>query len=186
MICQVCKGLSSPQRFDQATHLRAPLDSTAIDPITRSPHKHETGKIENLSRSYLCLEHSTWARWRRSWLTQDGTPFLIVLPSTCSAWWRLASCSPYTIMGETSSPIHHYGRDPFRQIFIWPQSPNGWQASSKGFFRDAYLELPLLKLDDEHHLTSSTMGYMKSFFWCMPMERYLNTNRNATHTHIMG
>jgi len=37
MICQVCKGLSSPQRFDQVTHLRAPLDSTAIDPITRSP-----------------------------------------------------------------------------------------------------------------------------------------------------
>ena len=26
--CQVCKGLSSPQRCDQVTHLRAPLDST--------------------------------------------------------------------------------------------------------------------------------------------------------------
>ena len=37
---------------------RAPLDSTVIYPITRSPNKHhETGKRENLSRSYLCLEH---------------------------------------------------------------------------------------------------------------------------------
>ena len=37
---------------------RAPLDSTVIYPITRSPNKHhETGKKENLSRSYLCLEH---------------------------------------------------------------------------------------------------------------------------------
>ena len=37
---------------------RAPLDSTAIDPITRSPNYHnETGKIENLSRANLCLAH---------------------------------------------------------------------------------------------------------------------------------
>ena len=36
------------ERYDQATHLRAPLDSTAIDPITRSPNYHqETGKMEN-------------------------------------------------------------------------------------------------------------------------------------------
>ena len=45
MICQVCKDLSSPQRFDQVTHLRAPLDSTAIDSITRSlirPVKYKT------------------------------------------------------------------------------------------------------------------------------------------------
>ena len=37
---------------------RAPLDSTAIDPITRSPnYYHETGKIENLSRANLFLAH---------------------------------------------------------------------------------------------------------------------------------
>ena len=36
----------------------SPLDSTAIDPITRSPtYHHETGKMENLSRSNLCLAH---------------------------------------------------------------------------------------------------------------------------------
>ena len=38
MICQVCKGLSSPQRCDQVTRLRAPLDSAVIYPITRSPN----------------------------------------------------------------------------------------------------------------------------------------------------
>ena len=43
---------------DQATNLRAPLDSTANDPITRSPnYHHETGKIENLSRENLFLAH---------------------------------------------------------------------------------------------------------------------------------
>ena len=35
------------------------IDSVAIDPITRSPnYHHETGKIENLSRTNLCLAHS--------------------------------------------------------------------------------------------------------------------------------
>ena len=39
--------------------LESPLDSTAIDPITRSPnYHHETGKIENLSKPKLCLEQS--------------------------------------------------------------------------------------------------------------------------------
>ena len=38
--------------------IESPLDSTAIDPITRSPnYHHETGKIENLSRANLCLAH---------------------------------------------------------------------------------------------------------------------------------
>ena len=37
---------------------RAPLDSMAIDPITRSPnYHHETGKIENLSRANICIAH---------------------------------------------------------------------------------------------------------------------------------
>ena len=46
------------EQYDQATNLRAPLDSTTIDPITRSPnYHHETGKIEDLSRENLCLAH---------------------------------------------------------------------------------------------------------------------------------
>ena len=40
MICQVYKGLSSPQRYDKVTHSRAPLDSTPIYPITRSPENN--------------------------------------------------------------------------------------------------------------------------------------------------
>ena len=57
--------MPSMQRFELSLNdaiklltSRAPLDSTVIYPITRSPNKHhETGKRENLSRSYLCLEH---------------------------------------------------------------------------------------------------------------------------------
>ena len=56
---------------------RAPLDSTAIYPITRSPNNHhETGKQENLSRSYLCLAHSTWARWWRHLFSSRWNTFL--------------------------------------------------------------------------------------------------------------
>ena len=54
------------QRFVLSTTIRSrytvesPLDSTAIYPITRYLNKHhETGKIESLSRSYLCLAHNT-------------------------------------------------------------------------------------------------------------------------------
>jgi hypothetical protein len=42
---KVCKGLSSLRRCDQVTQPKAPLDSAAIYPITRSPNKHlETSK----------------------------------------------------------------------------------------------------------------------------------------------
>ena len=55
---QGCNGLSSLLTIRSSYSLRAPLDSTAIDPITRSPnYHHETGKIENLSRANLCLAH---------------------------------------------------------------------------------------------------------------------------------
>jgi hypothetical protein len=44
-ICKVCKGLSSLRQCDQVTQPKAPLDSTAIYPITQSPNTHlETGK----------------------------------------------------------------------------------------------------------------------------------------------
>ena len=55
---QGCNGLSSVWTIWSSYSSRAPLDSTAIDPITRSPnYHHETGKIENLSRENLCLAH---------------------------------------------------------------------------------------------------------------------------------
>jgi hypothetical protein len=43
--CKVFKGLSSLRRCDQVTQPKAPLDSTLIYIIIRSPNKHlETGK----------------------------------------------------------------------------------------------------------------------------------------------
>ena len=59
------------QRFELSTtdtlkaHLRAPLDSTVSYPKT-------------LSISYLCLAHNP-LEWWRTWSSQDGSPFLIVL-----------------------------------------------------------------------------------------------------------
>ena len=141
--CKECKGLSSLRTMRTSYSPESPLDSTAIKPITRSPNKLlETGKMENLSRSYLWLVHSTWARWWRSRPPQDGTPFLISF-----AWWRLANCSP----------ILHYGKASFRSIFTCPLTNNGWQASSMWSSR-FHLELALLKLNDDQHLMSSTHG----------------------------
>ena len=55
---QGCNGLSSLPTIRSSYSSGAPLDSTAIDPITRSPnYHHETDKIENLSRENLCLAH---------------------------------------------------------------------------------------------------------------------------------
>ena len=49
---------SSSSSSGPCARQRFALDSTAIDPITRSPnYHHETGKIENLSRANLCLAH---------------------------------------------------------------------------------------------------------------------------------
>ena len=85
MICQVCKGLSSPKECDQVNNLRAPLDSTPIYPIA-------------LSRSYLCLEHSTWVRWWLSWSLQvDHLSWLCLL---AHAWWRLLQMLPHTPLWE--------------------------------------------------------------------------------------
>ena len=81
------------------------------------------------------------------------------------------------------SPIRHYGGGSFKSIFTWSLSPKGWQASSMWSFWDAPLGLSLLHFDDDHHLTSSTMGYMNSSFWCKPMERYITPHRYTTHTY---
>ena len=97
MICQICKGLSSPRRCDQVTHSRAPLDSTVNYPITRSPNKHhETGKIENLSRSYLCLEHIPLE------LDDDDLDHLKMehLFLDCSSLVKTCKLLPHTHMGE--------------------------------------------------------------------------------------
>jgi hypothetical protein len=53
------KVLSLSEQYNLVTHSRAPLDSTATDPKTRSPKHHETSKKETLPRLYLCLVHSS-------------------------------------------------------------------------------------------------------------------------------
>jgi hypothetical protein len=103
---------------------------------------------ETLSRLYLCLAHSTWARWWRSWSSQVGLPFLIAL-----AWWSLADCSP----------ILHYGWETSRIIFTCPFPPNGHRTSSIWYLLDAYLELAL-RLDE--HCTSSSSFIMMISWEC--------------------
>jgi hypothetical protein len=109
------------------------------------PH-YEAGKKEILSRTYLSLAHYTWARWWRSWSSQVGLPFLIVL-----ARWSLADCSP----------ILHYGRDTSRNIFTCPLPPNGHRASSKWYILEAYLELALRL--NQHCTSSSSFIIMMSW-----------------------
>src|SRR3954466_16303355 len=72
------------QRFELSPNdvtellLREPLLIVRLSILNPFSHtQRETGKRENLSRLYLCLEHSTLARCRRSCPSQDGTPFLI-------------------------------------------------------------------------------------------------------------
>jgi hypothetical protein len=112
------------------------------------PKNYETGKKETLSKSYLCLAHSTWARWWRSWSSQVGLPFMIVL-----ARWSLADCSA----------ILHYGRDTSRNIFTCSLPQNGHQASSKWYLLYAYLELAL-RIDQ--HCTSSSSFLMMMSWEC--------------------
>ena len=78
MICQVCKGLSSPQRCDQFTHSRAPLDSTYQDhtfalsiPLELDDDDVDSLKLEHLSWSCL-LAHAWWRLLQNSPIHQYG------------------------------------------------------------------------------------------------------------------
>ena len=105
MIHQKCKGLSSPQRCDQVTHLRAPLDSTVIYPITRSlNYHHETGKIEKLSTSYLFLAHNPLELDDDDLdsLKLDHLSWLCML---AHAWWRLLQILPHTSLWESLAKL---------------------------------------------------------------------------------
>jgi hypothetical protein len=56
---QGCNVLSSLRMIRSSYSFESPLDSTAIDPTTRSPYyHHETDKIKNLSRANLYLAQS--------------------------------------------------------------------------------------------------------------------------------
>ena len=150
---QGCNGLSSLWTIRSSYSSRAPLDSTAIDPITQSPnYHHETGKIENLSRANLCLAHGPLE------LDDDDLDSLKLDHLSWLCWldedWWIAP--PYSTMGEplfrTSSQVHchHKGR----------------QASSIWSLRDAPLELAHGNLDDDHHLMSSFSWVV----WYLPLD----------------
>ena len=99
MRSQVCKGLSSPQRCDKVTHSRAPLDSTPIYPITRSP-ENNARPVEK--KTY---QDHTFALRIPLELDDDDLDslklehLLIVLAST-SLMETSPNASPYTMMGE--------------------------------------------------------------------------------------
>ena len=119
--------------------LREPLlivRLSILNPV--SHHHHETGKRENLSRSYLCLAHSTWARWWRSCPSQVGTPFLIAYSCSC--------------LMKTHKLLTHtqYGRDSFRHIFTYPfPSSICGKLQAYSFFEMSILNLhfALIKLE---------------------------------------
>ena len=139
MICQVCKGLSSPQWCDQVTNLRTPLDNTPIYPIA-------------LSRSYLCLEHSTWVRWWLSWSLQ--VVHLSWLRVQAHAWWRLLQILPHA----------HNGRVSLSSIFMYPL-----QAPSIGSLQEASLGLGLAQL------------IFSSLRWCLESSRHTCNKLHSTH-----
>ena len=128
---QVCKGLSSLWRCDQVTQPKAPLDSAAIYPITRSPNNHlETGERKNLARPYLCLAHPAWSWW---WCFMLHSSQNASLDHCCFV--KTHDLLPHTPLWD--SFIKH--------IFTCPLYSYGWQASSILSSWDAHLELALLQ-----------------------------------------
>ena len=99
-------------------------------------------------------------------ISSSWTTFLDRAPLGEDLW----IAPPYATMGETLLSTSSLGL--FLQI--------GCQALSIWSYRDACLELAL---DDDHHLTSSSTGYMRSPFWCKPMGRYLTQHRDSTHIY---
>ena len=153
MICQLCKGLSSPQWCDQVTHLKAPLDSTPIYPIA-------------LSRSYLCIEHSTWVGWRLFWSLQVVHLSLIARPRTClmktftnthpcSQWESLAKLRLHVSIASSKDRISS-------KSFFWSCTSYPWWRSPHDVILHELYEI---------------------FIWCKPMGRYLTLHKDTTHTY---
>ena len=97
---QGCNGLSSRWTIRSSYSLESPLDSTTIDPITRSPnYHHETGKIENLSRENLCLAHSPLE------LDDDILDFLTTFLD-CVGLTKTSRLLPHTPLWVSHSSAH--------------------------------------------------------------------------------
>ena len=125
----------------------------------------------------LPCAYSAWARWWQSCSSQDGPSFLITL-----TWWRLPNCSPILL----------WVRLLFVQVFTYPWSPYGWQASSKWSLLDAHLELALHLTEHVHYyktftIISHVLNYLgfTSFLIMMMSWRYtlwLTPSFSSRHT----
>ena len=138
------------ERYDQVTHLRAPLDSTAIDPKPGLPTKNMRPVKE---KTY---QEQTFALRNPLELDDDDLD-LLKLEHLC--WLRsLGEASqiapPYSTMGKPllgiSSLVHYLQMEDELQAY--------------DIFEMAHLESWLLIHDDDHHLTSSSHGLYESFF----------------------
>ena len=103
MKCQICKDLSSPQRCDQITHLRAPLDSTpsnltqsptnTMRPVKKKTYQDHTFalriplELDDDDLDSLKLEHLSWL-------------CLLAHP-----WWRHLQMLPHTPLWERLAKI---------------------------------------------------------------------------------
>ena len=97
---------------------RAPLDSTAIYPITRSPtNTMRPVKDKTYQDHTFALRIPLELDYDDLCSPQDGTPFLIVFACTCLTKTHISS-HPYSIW---ESLIWH--------IFTYPLPSSIWQAS---------------------------------------------------------
>jgi hypothetical protein len=81
--------------------------------------------------------------------------------------------------------INHYGIASLTHVLTIPLSPNGRQSSSIWFSRDAYLELALLNLYDDHHLMSSSHGLYVISLLMHTHGTIPNPHRQHKHTYVM-
>ena len=170
MGCKACKGLSSLTRCDQVTQLKAPLDSAAIYPITRSLNKHlETGKKENLARPYLCLAHPAWSWWQRFKLHSSRNASL----DHC-CFVKTHNLLPHTPLWDSFIKEHlhmsiitkwtpGFKHMIFSRCLSWTCPSQPWWPSPL----DVILSRAIWNL----------------YFWCKPMKRYL-TNIDSIKAHI--
>ena len=158
---QGCNGWSSLQTIWSSNSSRAPLDSTTIDPITRSPnYHHESGKYKTGQTFSL---HEVYLSYMMTILTPSSwTTFLDCVRSMKTSWLL-----PHTLWVSHSLAHIHKSIDT-----IMDGKLQAW------FLCDDPLELAQHNLD----LMSSSMGCMWSSSWRNPMEANLTPRRTLTKT----
>jgi hypothetical protein len=132
-----------------------------------APIKHlETVKRKTQQGHTFALRIALDLYDKSSSFLQAGMLHLIIV-----AWWRHPMCSP----------IPHYGIASLTHVFTSPLSPNGRQDSSIWSSQDAYLEIALLKLDDDHELMPSSHGLYEIFHFMQSQKKSNPTKQSNTH-----